>query len=263
MQNWEKFEKECAKHLKGKYKELSFKVTGGHDSNSNDIIVLKNNKKICSIECKMPNAQCGQFVLFIDKKNQTIVFSERNKTPYDKYVKAIIDEMMKNLDINNISSNENLPISEKSIINWVKNYYSTVKRAEYCITKQNSDYIIFPIKNIENYFSFSAKYRPKISGSSNPSKNNLEEIEQILSEIYNNYKLEFKGEECFVTIKDSRDKIILFGDKYRYQFSKENKKYKIRRLSNTKNFNFIVSIRPKNLIQKESDLSNFEKHILK
>ncbi len=263
MKNWEKFEKECAQYLKEKYKELTFKVTGGHDSNNNDIIVIKNKQEICSIECKMPTAQCGQFVLFIDKENHNITFSKRNKTPYDKYVKEIIAEIKKNIDLENISSKENLPISEYSIINWVKNYYSAIKGTKYCITKYESDYIIFPIKNIEHYFSFSAKYRPKTSGSSNPSNNNITEIEKILESNYTNFKIEIKGKEYFATINDTRDTFVLFGGKYRYQFSKENKKYKIRRLSNTTNSNFIVSIKLKNHTQRESDLSNFEKFLLK
>ena len=263
MKNWEKFEKECAEFLNNKYKELTFKVTGGHDSNNNDIIVIKNKKEVCSIECKMPTAQCGQFVLFIDKEKHNIIFSKRNKTPYNRFVKTIIAEMKENLDINNISSSDNLPISEKSIINWVKNYYSAIKRTNFCITRYKSNYIIFPIKNIEHYFSFSAKYRPKTSGSSNPSKKNLEEIENILQSNYANYEIEIKGKEYYASINETRDTFIIPGEKYRYQFSRELKKFKIRRLSNTTNSNFIVSIKLKNCNQKESDLSNFEKFLLK
>lgn len=265
MKNWLIFENECAEYLQEKYsnKVFYFKATGGHDSNSSDIKAFKDKQHILSIECKMNTAQCGQFVLFIDYANHKFIFSNKNKTPYDDFTKSVIEEMERHFEQCSIPSAKDLPISENIISQWVKNYYLNHKKSKYCITKSDIGFIIFPIENMDNYFAFSAKYRVKKSGSSNPSKNNISEIENLLQNINVKTTIEIINSKCYAEFNYTKDKFILCGDKYRYQFTKDDAKYNIRRLSNTCNANFIVSIKLKEHKQHDIDLMTFEQDLIK
>lgn len=259
MEAWEKFEIECVEYLNEKFgnEAICFRINGGHNANVSDIEVSKAGSRVMSLECKMDTAQCGQFVLFTDYENRKFIFSPRNKTPQDRYVDAIISEMENNFDSCKEPSNEDLRISEKVIIEWVKHYYLNVKETEFCITNSGSDYIIFPINSIDKYFSFSAKYRPKRSGSSRPSKTNLAEIADKLHKVGIKSPIIYSKDDCYIELCDEREKFIIQAQKYRYQFKKDGNRYYINRLSNTKNANFIVSIRLKNRMQQDDDLQAF------
>ena len=206
------------------------------------------------------------FKLYYDKANtlkeKILFFSKKNRTPYDDYVKSVITEMEQNFDDCNISAKD-LPISQKVIYDWVKNYYLNVKKSSYCITRSNLGFIIFPIENIDKYFEFSAKYRVKKSGSSNPTQNNKNEIEQILREINISASIDMTNSECSARFTYNKDKFILCGNKYKYQFTQDGSVYKIRRLSNTSNANFIVSIKLKEEKQNSADLIQFESDLIK
>lgn len=262
MKNWEKFENECAEYLQNKYSDqnINFELKGGFISNSNDIITTKNGKELFAIECKMSQSQCGQFVLEANKKNKKFIFSDKNKTPLDKYAKAIIREMNNNFELC-LSSGKDLPIEEKLISKWVKNYYLNFKKTQFCITKSKTEYIIFPIEKFDKYFTFSAMYRIKKSGSSNPSTKNIAEIEKLLKIIDVNAKIEIIKDECYAIINTDKDLLIIKGDNYRYQLKREKEKFKIRRLSNTSHSNFIVSIKLKHSKQSKTHLKIFEKSL--
>lgn len=264
MENWEIFENECAEYLQKKYSEegLNFIVTGGHDANKSDIQVVKNDEIILSIECKMNAAQCGQFVLFVDEMNKKYIFSKKNRTPYDYYVESIVKEMEQKFDECNVSTKD-LPISKEVISEWVKNYYLNVKKSAYCITQSKAGFIVFPIENMDNYFDFTAKYRVKKSGSSNPSLNNKKEIEEILKQLGVTSSIEITNSVCTAQFAYKEEKFVRYGNKYRYQFTQDGNKYKIRRLSNTSNANFIVSIKLKVKKQNIDDLKKFESDLIK
>lgn len=265
MEKWELFENECANYLNDKYKNygISFIARGGHDSNTSDIQVNKNGIHIYYIECKMSVAQCGQFVLFMDDKNKRFIFSNRNKTPFDDYAKRIINEMDKKYELCKVSRLNDLPISESTISQWVKNFYLNHKKSKYCITKSDTEYIIFPIEEMDKYFEFRAKYRPKNSGSAKPSKTNLRDIEEALKSIGIDSPVQLTKTNCYAEFSSYKDKFVLSGNKYRYQFTQNNNRYDIRRLSNTRNANFIVSIKLKTTKQNRNDLLKFEKTLIK
>lgn len=264
METWEIFENECSEYLQKKYSEkgVKFTVTGGHDANQSDIQVMKDNKTILSIECKMSAAQCGQFVLFVDEMNKKFIFSKKNRTPYDNFVDSVIKEMEQKFDECNVSTKD-LPISQKVICDWVKNYYLNIKKSGYCITRSELGFIVFPIEHMDNYFEFSAKYRVKKSGSTNPTKNNIKEIEEILQQINVTADIEMSDSGCFARFTFNKEKFILCGNKYRYLFAQDGALYRIRRLSNTSNANFIVSIKLKEIMQKVDDLKRFESDLIK
>ena len=264
MKEWEVLEIKCGEHLHNTYGNngLKFKVAGGSNSTTSDIQVIKDNKCCLAIECKSPNAQCGQFVLFVDNVNKKFVFSPKNKTPYDDAVKLVLSEMDSRFDECCVSSAKDLPIANEVIVNWVKNYYLTVKQSKYCITKSDNGFIIFPISKMDEYFDFSAQYRVKKSGSSRPSKRNVDEIIGLLESLDSNAHIEFANRDCFATFNHVEDEFVLSGEKYRYKFSKEGVQYKIRRLSNTCNANFIVTINLKKFEQDPQDLKDFEHYFM-
>lgn len=264
MTEWEKFEIKCGEYLNNTYGNniLQFKVTGGSNSNTSDIQVFKSNTCDIAIECKMNLAQCGQFVLSVDNINKKFIFSKRNKTPYDDAAKAVILEMDNHFDECCITSAKKLPISIDTIVQWVKNYYITFKQSKYCITESNDKFIIFPISKIDEYFDFSANYRVKKSGSSRPSKRNVNEITSLISSLDSSSQIEFVNKDCFAKLNHQQDEFVLSGDKYRYKFLREGDKYRIRRLSNTCNANFIVTIKLKKFEQDMQDIKKFENDLI-
>ena len=50
------------------YRNINFVRSGGSDSNSSDIYVFHENKKILTIECKLSPSQSSQFVVLIDSE---------------------------------------------------------------------------------------------------------------------------------------------------------------------------------------------------
>lgn len=252
MKNWENFELECTDYLNsafGKEYGCEFRNLGSHDATAPDIIVTKNGSPVFSIETKMPEAQCGQFVLKPDDTKHTFIFSSKNKCPHNYHVKAIIAAMAERYDTCAQSSADDLPIPEELIHNWVKDYYLNHKGSRYFITRNDrGKYIIAPVERLEEYFDFSAKFRIKASGSSIPTRNNRREIEAILDEGgFDHGPIVIEKKTAFVEMNAWDDKFKLQGSKYRYQFKNTGgNRYEIRRLANTRNANFIVSIRLKN-----------------
>ena len=264
MKEWEVLEIKCGEHLRNTYKNngLQFKVAGGSNSTTSDIQVIKDNKCHLAIECKSPNAQSGQFVLFVDNINKKFVFSPKNKTPYDDAVKLVLSEMDSRFDECCVSSAKDLPIANEVIVNWVKNYYLNTKQSKYGITKSDSGFIIFPISKMDEYFDFTAQYRVKKSGSSRPSRRNEDELNMLLNNMGISSSVEFVNKECFARFNYTDEDLVLVGEKYRYKFIKEGEQYRVRRLSNTCNANFIVTIRLKKFEQDKKDLLEFEKDLI-
>lgn len=262
MENWKIFENECVEYLNKTYGDsASFQGKGGSDSTAPDIKVYdKRGKHIFSIEAKMPNAQAGQFVLF--PKDGKFEYSDRNAHEENEQTTAIIKQMNDDFDRYNAPGTRgvNLCMSSSLLYDWVKEYYQNVKNEKYFITKNNSDFIIFPVDKLDQYLNVSAMYRKKGSGSSVPSNNNKKEIENTLkASSYTYSDIEIGKVESTIILKNcTKDRFILQGQSYRYQFKKINgKQYQIRRLSNTSNANVIFSISVKGT-RKEEDLKTFE-----
>lgn len=262
MKNWENFEIECADYLNGNFSKeygCEFRNLGSHDATASDIIVNKNGSPMFSIETKMPEAQCGQFVLKPDDNKRTFIFSSKNKCSHNNHVKAIIAAMAEHYDTCSQASADDLPIPEELIYNWVKDYYLNHKGSKYFITRNDcGEYIVAPVERLEEYFNFSAKFRIKASGSSVPTNNNRREIETILNESgFNHGPIVIEKKTAFVEMSAWNDKFKLQGNKYRYQFKNiGGNRYEIKRLANTRNANFIVSIRLKSA-QQPDDMAQF------
>lgn len=261
---WELLEIKCGEYLQNTYggNNLQFKVAGGSNYNTSDIQVIKDNKCSLAIECKSSNAQSGQFVLFVDEANKKFIYSPKNKTPYDDAVKLVISEMDSKFDECCVSSANDLPIANEVIVNWVKNHYINTKHSKYGITESNNEFIIFPISKMDEYFDFTAQYRVKKSGSSRPSKRNEDELNMLLNNMGVSSSVEFVNRKCFARFNHADEEFVLVGEKYRYKFIKEGEQYRVRRLSNTCNANFIVTIKLKKFEQDKKDLLEFEKDLI-
>lgn len=279
MANWEKFEDECFKYLKGKYhKDAKIDAYGKSDSTKADIEITPSNDVSFFVEVKSSDAQCCQFVLFPDKKKKKFLFSKSNKTPKTDACNKIISYMnrfyKKFSKVN--SSGIPIKIDQNILYELVSDFYKS-KDVKFFMTK-NEDYIIFPIEDFSSYFDICALYRKKRSGSSMPNeKNNRKEIESGLVQYDIKGTITFNVStgttRCFLhTDNGNLHNKRIICDNYTYLF-KDNTysqalstqlsqyAYEIRRLSNTNNPNVICQLSLKNKEQNAAHLAIFEKSI--
>lgn len=252
MDNWKIFELDCTDYLNKKYGE-NFTHLGFSDSTVSDI-KYENNSKLFYIEAKMPSAQSGQFVLLPDYEKKEFVFSTRNKTKQNENTDFIIQYMNKNFEryANAGTTGEDIEIDQKIFNSWIVNAYKE-KMVKFFITK-GDNYIIFPIEKYGEYFSITAKYRIKKSGSSKvPKISQKDVLEKIKS-----MSIKFKLLDDF-EIESSQDlnkmKFKVLDSDYMFSRKHDNV-YRIRKLSNTRNANVIFSIQ---LLKEQdsADLKNF------
>lgn len=250
MKKWEEFELNCTKYLNNKYGNY-FTHLGFSNSISNDIEYNNKNKKFY-IEVKMPLSQSGQFVLLPDYKNKKFIFSKKNKTTLNYTTSLIIKYMNKHFEkyIKSGTRGKDIVINKTIFNNWVINTYRK-KGVKFFITK-GKDYIIFPIEKYGKYFSVTAKYRIKKSGSSKVPISNQKEVIELL----NTMNIHFELTDDFNVISNEKlDKLKFTLKDSEYMFSYFNNNiYRIRKLSNTKNANVIFSIK----LIKEQDIIDLE-----
>lgn len=255
---WRVFEEECVEYLKEKYGNF-FELKGEADSTVSDILFFDKRKKFY-IEAKMSIAQCGQFVLLPNLKEKKFVYSSKNKTFENEYAEEIEKFMNKRFDefYNSGTSGKELEISKSIFYNWIINYYKN-KGVEYFITKDKNKFIIFHIDKFPNYFDVIAKYREKKSGSSKFTNSNKEDFEEAIKSLGIEYS--FDGLDI-ISDSDLND-LKIRGNKYNYLLKKNNRKYIIRKLSNTRNANVIFSIKLMKYSDNEqkNDQEEFEETI--
>lgn len=252
MDNWKIFELDCTYYLIKEYGE-NFTHLGFSDSTVSDI-KYENNSKLFYIEAKMPSAQSGQFVLLPDYENKEFTFSTRNKTKQNENTDFIIQYMNKNFEryANAGTTGEDIEIDQTIFNSWIVNTYKE-KMVKFFITK-GDDYIIFPIEKYGEYFSITAKYRIKKSGSSKVPKSCQENVLKKIKSMSINFKILDDFE-----IESSQDlnkmKFKVLDSDYMFSHKKDNI-YRIRKLSNTRNANVIFSIQ---LLKEQdsADLKNF------
>lgn len=259
---WEQFEQDCYKYLKDKYGSLNcwFESRGGSDSNAPDIVVSKNGKEIFSIEVKMPLAQSGQFVLKPDQKSGQLIYSSRNKTA-ENNSKDIV-QVMNNHFVNFSKPTSGLipiKLDEDLLYKWIQSHYQD-KKSQFFITRGKSGYIVFPVNKLKEYFEVSAGYRIKKSGSTNPNKSDIVNLRNKLSTGFIFSKV---GKYTVVTAKTKIEKYRIQCGSYFFLFREIEpeigpNKYRVTRLSNTKNPNVIFRIKLKaGKTQDPCDLKKF------
>lgn len=263
MKNWEKFESESLLYIQKEFGNLAtFVGVGSHDSTVSDIKVIKDGETVFFIESKDSLAQCGQFVLEPDYEKRLFVYSRRNKSSYEN-ARIIVEYM--NAHFENYAPKVNgekysqLDLNQEICFNWVKKYYREEKKCEYFITMYEGDFVISHISNIDKYFEISAAYRRKTSGSCKPAKRNIPEIKRCL--IKNGIVFRGLNNDTFeIDIVNKDVTFKLKGESYRYQFTKIGEKFKITRLSNTRNWNVIFTLHAKSP-QRPEDIEMLKKDL--
>jgi len=254
MEKWQNFEYDCCEFLSKKYGSTNIKFisAGGSDSTKSDIQIIKNNKFLFNIEAKMNNAQSGQFV--VHSNDIHFYFSDKNKTTETETTKLIIKELNKNFEYFKTSDSDIL-LNENIFATWIKENYS-LKNVKFIISKFKNKYIIFPLDKFEKYFSITAKYRVKKSGSSELSKSNIQIIEDFFG-----LKLQIEGKKKYLISSLYKNKQQFKFNNFDIQLSlKETNKFEVRQLSNTYNRNVIFSITSKRE-QDMFDLNVFIKEL--
>lgn len=263
MKPGEQFELHCYEYLKNVYKtnETDFHHEGGMNSTKSDIAAIKNGEIDFYIEAKDASAQSGQFVLLPNEDKKVFVFSPRNHSKPNEMTDIIINYMNHDFQrFNNAgTAGQSLDIDTDVFADWIVKHYKN-KNVKYIISR-NDDYVIFPIRKFGQYFSITAKYRIKKSGSGKPAKRDIPKITQTIQKYYSTAKFSQAEKKLFVTLSEKADKTRFLLGKYTYYLSKQNlDNYEIRRLSNTYNMNVIFSI---DLMksQDEKDLEEFKSNL--
>lgn len=255
MNAWERFEIDSEKYLNSKFTDYaSFHRQGGADSTIPDILVQTNKGESFYIEAKHCPAQCGQFVLLPNIKNQEFDYSTLNKTPQDEFSKTIISHMNNYFEEFKEAGTAGKDIifsnSENVFSKWIINTYMK-SEVKFIIT---NNYKLLPIEEFDKHFYITAKYRVKRSGSSSVGIGKIDKIINFIEQ--NNYKVNnYYSEKGKLFVSSSiniHDKRFVY-DNYEYMFSKRATDFEVRKLSNTFNANVIFSISSKRTIGLTDD----------
>ena len=264
MKPGENFEIDAVSHLNSHYTycgKIKFVRGDTSDSTKSDIEVIISGRSTFFIEAKDTAAQSGQFVLLPNEQDKKFIFSPRNQSEPNEMTDIIIDYMNHDFERYNEAGTrgEKIEIDNAIFYNWIISHY-TKKGAKFFITKKNS-FIIAPTYRFPYYFDVSATYRIKKSGSGEPSKKDVDKIEQIIKNVYANAEFNIDGKKLYTKITNPlsiRD--FRLGD-YTYRLSEKNSnRYEIRKLSNTYHMNVIFSINVKQE-QAIEDLFLFKKEL--
>lgn len=265
----QEFEVACSEYLRAKYSSygLRFEALGGNDSTKPDIKVYRGDTLICSIEVKEPAAQCGQFVLFPDLVNKKFDYSSRNKPSYPSAAsKAIISAMENDFDRYMTPSAKELGLSVDLYSDWIVDYYKGYKSVKYFMTRESVDdgeYIMFPTEKVASYFTLSACYRKKKSGSRNPTPRDMMLLPDIFKRAgYDQYQFIQNGRYTDVILENHSNRTFKIEDDITVQCRYlENNRYRLTCLGTTNNANVIFSINLRSA-QDPEDLRHFEDMIL-
>lgn len=165
---WQIFEEACLEYLQAKFGEYGdFKLVGGVDSTTSDIVVTLSNGVKFYIEVKEDNAQCSQFVLIPDIEAHGFVYSKRNKLPMNPFTKNIIGYMNENFDKFSKAGTRGEKIDPllAASAGHIR-YQHMMKGVEFFITCDDGRFILLPLSLFSYYFEIIGFYRTKKSGSS-------------------------------------------------------------------------------------------------
>lgn len=262
------FELESLDYLINNYgnNEIKFIHHNTADSTGSDIEVIKNGNSIFFIEVKDTSAQSGQFVLLPNDVTRSFEFSPRNRSVPNEMTRIMIEYMNADYERFNDAdtAGEELYIDPNIFTKWIIGHYKS-KNVKYVISKR-INMVICPIDKFGEYFSVSAKFRIKKSGSSEPSS---KYVYSVIATLQNDYGLTDvyqyavnKKKKLFVNAPIHLSKVRFELGNYTYYLSPQEKSnyFEVRQLSNTRNKNVIFSINvikeqePKDLIQFEAEL---------
>lgn len=250
MTGWEMFELDATDYLNYNYGDLAcFEHQGGADSTVPDILVTTKSGRHFFLEAKCSAAQCGQFVLQPDVSLSTFIYTA--KTPKNIYAQRIIDHMNNNFELykNAGTSGVDIPLPESLFAEWIKKVYGD-KNVKFFIT---DNFLLVPLDEFENYFTTTATFRVKRSGSSNAGGRKAREIIDYIKTLdIADYITEYaiEGTKLFAVSTHNIHEIRFVCGRYEYMFSRRGERYEVRKLANTFNANVIFSIKLKNKADK-------------
>ncbi len=250
--SWQDFEIDCIRQLTNRYaaRGVRFQLTGASNATTSDIYVTTASGDTFYIEVKANPAQSGQFVVW--QSHDYFRFSSRNKDHHNPISQRIITTMNQHFDEykNPGTTGRTLSLPTQTCVDWVTCHYRN-KGVRFLISHTNTgQLVIVPLKKLAAYFSLTATYRVKRSGSSVPSRRNLPEITQLIADPAATFLRQPGSQKLLVTTTRHSAGTKLVGDRYRYQLNHlTDQTFEIRQLSHTANANVIFSIQ----LQKNQD----------
>jgi hypothetical protein len=154
-----------------------------------------------------------------------------------------------------------IQIEESILFSFIIKQYQ-LKNNDWIITSSKSlsldtdNLCLIPLTELPQYFEISASLRRKKSGTSSLAKSMQNRAEEIISELFKNYKITIEGKKTF-----------FYGDignhpkelpENLYLSPKEENIYEIRKRSSTNNANIMFSLKlKKNYVFKSKDFLKF------
>ena len=163
---WAYFEKSCCEDIANLCNETALvSLTGGCDSTRADILVNPFDRDSFYIECKMPQAQSGQFTVQ-DCGNSFALSSKAHHSSDDDITQMIINTMNQRYSALNITTRATkIPISHSDCAKWIMTKYSSMS-VEFIATHRTDNALcIIPIEDFGLVFNIAANARYKKSGS--------------------------------------------------------------------------------------------------
>ena len=250
MNIWEAFEQDCTTYLNKQFGNFAtFTHQGGADSTTPDIFVATTSGKRFFMEAKHCPAQCGQFVLHPNLSSRKFEYSHLNINTLNEFSHIIIQHMNRDFEAFCNAGTKGKDIyfegCEEIFAKWIIQA-NEAKGVKFFIS---NCFTILKLEDFNKYFSISAKYRTKKSGSSDVGKNRHN---SVLSYIVSNHmpilQSRIDGDKLFITSSINLNNQKFFVNNNEYMFSKRENEYEIRKLSKTKNANVIFSITKKDVI---------------
>lgn len=258
MKNWENYEQECLHYLRKNFGNIAkFELLGGSRSSTSDILVTYPTHNFF-IEVKSDISQCGQFVLLPNFEKNQFDYSQKNKSPINLPIEKIISFMNSNFahfsNPGTAGIKINIPNGEKIFSQFIKQHYQR-KNVYFFISGQ---FQLFPLDKIEQFFSISAVYRQKKSGSRETRESFLNDVKFAIQKHIdlNQIELGIINKRVFISSELEINKLRFSSPYNNYILShKKNSLYEVRTLSKTNNANVIFSI---SLNQNAKGLSKSE-----
>ena len=251
--------------INSEFKKISTKYKGGSDSKAKDLEIWKNNKNIFNVEIKENVFQIAPFVIIPNHAKKKFFLGDVKGKKNIERTREINEYMNKNFDNYKKPTKKGLILkcSDEKMYKCIDGFLE-YRNDKYIACKIDNTFKIIHYKQFKNFFPVRAKYRNKLSGSSNPSQKSKNKLEEYVKD--NFYAKDVKFEDEKFLFKSSINN--LFGkkfviDSYKYFISKKKYKefYRITKTSKTDSETvlFEISMKDKN---KKDNINLFKKDLI-
>jgi len=257
MKKWKEFESSTTKFLNNYFPEFTFENLGESDSTAPDIkVYTKEGKLLTQIEAKYSPSQAGQIVVLLNSGQ--FEFSTKSKNPKVASTKILIDHLNKNYETYSNVKQSAIPIQidDSVLFSFITEQYR-LKGNDWIIASSESSSLftanlaLIPLNELPQYFEISASLRRKKSGTSSLAKSMRDKAEEVISKLFDKYKIKVEGKKTFfhgdigTHPKELPENL--------YLSPKGENVYEIRKRSNTNNANIMFSLKLKNNYEFKSE----------